>query len=109
MSMILKGINLANMGESRRIVIYDNGHVVVKEERWEEDGYKHYRTLYDIQAIQIPKGHGRLIDENDIDIPSTSVDIFENCRNCNLLDDEQVKEIITNAPTILEAEGEDEC
>ena len=56
------------------------------------------------QAIQIPKGHGDIKDVGKIDIPSTSVDMFENCGNCNLLDDEQVKEIIHNAPTILEAE-----
>lgn len=62
MSIILKGIDLAEMGERRRIVIYDNGHVVVKEEGWDEDRYKHYKTLYDVQAIQIPKGHGRIGD-----------------------------------------------
>lgn len=33
-------------------------------------------------------------------VPNTHVDIFENCRNCELLDDEQVEELIDNAPTI---------
>ena len=33
-------------------------------------------------------------------VPNTHVDIFENCRNCELLDDEQVNELIDNAPTI---------
>ena len=42
----------------------------------------------------------RLIDADALKIPSTSVDIFENCRNCRLLDEEQVREIIDNAPTI---------
>ena len=65
MSMILKGIDLPKMGEGRRIVIYDNGDVVVNEEGWGEDGYKHYRTSYDVKAIQIPKGHGRIIDEDE--------------------------------------------
>jgi hypothetical protein len=42
----------------------------------------------------------RLIDANSIKIPSTSVDAFENCRNCNLLDEFQVREIIDSEPTI---------
>lgn len=42
----------------------------------------------------------RLIDADAIKIPSTSVDMFENCRNCNLLDEYQVREIIDSAPTI---------
>lgn len=60
MSMILKGIDRPKMGEKRRITIFDNGDVVVKEERWDEDGYKHYKTSYDVEAIQIPKDHGRI-------------------------------------------------
>ena len=42
----------------------------------------------------------RLIDADALKIPSTSVNMFENCRNCRLLDEEQVREIIDNAPTI---------
>ena len=42
----------------------------------------------------------RPIDADALKIPSTSVDMFENCRNCRLLDEEQVREIIDNAPTI---------
>ena len=42
----------------------------------------------------------RLIDADIIKIPSTSVDAFENCRNCKLLDEYQVKEIIDDAPTV---------
>lgn len=33
-------------------------------------------------------------------IPETSVDAFQNCRNCTLLDKEQVTELIDAAPTI---------
>ena len=40
------------------------------------------------------------IDADAIQIPSTYVDIFENCRNCRLLDEDQVREIINSAPTI---------
>lgn len=42
----------------------------------------------------------RPIDADAIQIPSTYVDMFENCRNCKLLDEEQVREIIDNAMTI---------
>ena len=44
----------------------------------------------------------RLIDAEALimAIPDTSVDIFENCRNCKLLDKEQITDIINNAPTI---------
>ena len=44
----------------------------------------------------------RLIDADALKkaIPETSVDAFENCRNCVLLDKEQVNELIDAAPTI---------
>ena len=53
-------------------------------------------------AVPVPP-HGRLIDADALVIPKTHVDMFENCRNCMLLDAEQVKEIISNAPTIIPA------
>ena len=44
----------------------------------------------------------RLINADDLKlaIPETSVDAFQNCRNCVLLDKEQVNELIDAAPTI---------
>lgn len=108
MSIILKGIDSPKMGECRRIVIYDNGDVVVNEERWGEDGYKHYKTFYDVEAIQIPKGHGRLIDADALET------IFKDMAKCEW--NQKVSPIswayafedtideIDNAPTILEAE-----
>lgn len=44
----------------------------------------------------------RLIDADVLKkaIPETSVDAFQNCRNCVLLDKEQVHELIDAAPTI---------
>lgn len=48
----------------------------------------------------------RLIDADAIQIPSTSVDMFENCRNCKLLDEDQVRELINSAPTIEPKRGE---
>ena len=44
----------------------------------------------------------RLIDADVLKelIPTTSVDMFENCRNCSLLSEEQVLELIDMTPTI---------
>lgn len=44
----------------------------------------------------------RLIDADDLKlaIPETSVDAFQNCRYCVLLDKEQVNELIDAAPTV---------
>lgn len=44
----------------------------------------------------------RLIDADALkeQIPETRADIFENCRNCNLLDASEVLGIIDEAPTI---------
>lgn len=47
-----------------------------------------------------------MIDADAIQIPSTYVDLFENCRNCKLLDRDQVREIIDNTPTIEPKRGE---
>lgn len=43
----------------------------------------------------------RLIDADALKemIPTTSVDMFENCRNCSLLSEEQVNELIDMTPT----------
>lgn len=44
----------------------------------------------------------RMIDADELkaSIPETNVSIFENCHDCTLLDAEQVKELIDDAPTI---------
>lgn len=44
----------------------------------------------------------RLIDADALKlaIPETRVDVFQNCRNCMLLDKEQVNELIDAAPTV---------
>lgn len=39
-------------------------------------------------------------DEFKESIPETSVDAFQNCRNCTLLDKEQLNELIDAAPTL---------
>lgn len=101
MSIILKGIDLPNSGQIE-IIIRPHGKVFSKT-----------RGI-SAEAIQIPKGHGRLIDANkleammyheafEIDSDMQKWDrgcwirykVFENCMN-RLLPD-----------TILEAEGGD--
>lgn len=44
----------------------------------------------------------RLIDADVLKemVPTTSVDMFENCRNCSLLSEEQVLELIDMTPTV---------
>lgn len=50
----------------------------------------------------------RLIDADELKkrIPITHADEFENCRNCSLLCDWEVEDIVDNAPTIVEFEGD---
>ena len=99
MSIILEGIDLPKHGETKRIVLYDNGDIVVDEDGWDEDGNRYYRTTYDIQAIQIPNGHGNLKDENEIKKNSIDdgYDLYVSWTD------------IDNAPSILESEEDDEC
>lgn len=101
MSIILEGIDLAKMGECRRIVIYDNGDVVVNDEVWGEDGYKHYRTSYDVKAIQIPKDHGKLIDADELVKHLRKDPLFD------LVERYGISGVIESRPTILEAEERD--
>lgn len=84
MSLILEGIDLPSEGEDMTIEINSNGDV------------RAYSTVlrvidHDIRAIQIPKGHGRLIDRDDIYIGRWDIDT-------------DLAEQIQNAPTILESE-----
>ena len=66
MSIILEGIDLPKSGETKRIVLYDNGYIVVNEEGWDEDGCRCFTFSYDVKAIQIPTPHGRLIDADEL-------------------------------------------
>lgn len=81
MSLILKGIDLPSKGEDVTIEINSSGYV---------RAYSTVPMVYDsdIQAIQIPKGHGRIIDEDE-------ATAYKN---------EEDNEIIVVAHTILEAE-----
>ena len=62
----------------------------------------------DCPLIELPP-HGRLIDADALinAVPKAEADIFENCRYCTCLDSEQIKDLINDAPTIIEAEVED--
>lgn len=94
MSIILKGINLPSKNARDYIIIgwYENnthGGLDLKS-----------KFVECADVIQIPKGHGRLIDGDKFKetMGDTNMDIYT----------DEVKEHIDDAPTILEAE-EDEC
>ena len=91
MSIILKGIDLPSKGEDVTIEINSSGYV------------RAYSTVpmvydHDIQAIQIPKGHGRLIDASEL------IKSYMKGTKTDIDDFYDTIDIIDNAPTILEAE-----
>ena len=117
MSLILKGIDLPKrkdvMHHEKYIIhIYDDGEVYVGKELYDADNRlkgkeKYTKLIIDgVQAIQIPKDHGRIIDERET--------IRGWCKGCAFNDgicgkDETIcedKEMCKYAPTILEAENE---
>ena len=88
MSIILKGIDMPEKENQMYMMeLYADGHCSVAKI---EDGKCYELTIpSETEAIQIPKGHGRLIDEVKI--------------NDALLRDDG-RQFDTDAPTILEAE-----
>ena len=80
MSLILKGIDLPKDTEGISVTFHT------------ADGWRETHILDVAEAIQIPKGHGRLIDESDITVEE---DVYY-----------QTYKI--NAPTILGEESEEE-
>ncbi len=73
MSLILKGIDRPERGETLNIKITDNGMVWVTK----KDGWDYYSGY----AIQIPKNHGRLIDMDDSMIfHGIHKEYFEECK-----------------------------
>ena len=106
MSLILKEINLPKEGNSIIIEVFPCGSCsVMKVEKGE---CHELEIVSDVQAIQIPKGHGRLIDGDALKT------IFKNMAKCEW--NQKVSPIswayafedtideIEDAPTILEAE-----
>lgn len=90
MSLILKGVDLPTNGETLIVGIYGNGLVSVE----------HSKPLVlpieiNADAIQIQKGHGDIIDRNDIYIGRWDIDT-------------DLAEQLLNAPIILESENNNE-
>lgn len=91
MSMILKGIDLPKEGLTTNINILSNGDIYVS-------AFDGTRTNYEVlrnSAIQIPKGHGRLGDLDELEKSIEEVD---------RPDGYTALVHIKYAPTILEAE-----
>ena len=82
MSMILKGIDLPNSGEIE-LIIRPHGKVL-----------SNTRGIY-AEAIQIPKGHGRLIDADAL---------FKDLKEQQIPFNSDINSAILVAPTILESE-----
>lgn len=96
MSIILKGIDLPKNGDCHHITIYDNGNTYITTSNvlYETD-------RKDVEAIQIPKGHGRLIDERKILLTNLKIFMCDGSYKDAL---KLICEKLDNAPTILEAE-----
>lgn len=97
MSFIVKGIDMPKE-LSISLDIWSDGTVRIANER-----------MFKGQAIQIPKGHGRLIDERELsdrllDIPHYTVNIHQ--VPTGVFRDADVLPEVRHSPTILEAEDD---
>lgn len=96
MSLILKGIDMPKDGEMHRINIYDNGNTyIITSNRLYETERK------DIEAIQIPTPHGRLIDGDEL---KKRLYGYERWTGIDEAPYEYAEKEVYDAPTILEAE-----
>lgn len=93
MSLILKGIDMPKDGEMHRINIYDNGNTYITTSNMlcETD-------RKDVEAIQIPTPHGRLIDASEL------IKSYMRGTKTGIDDFYDTIDIIDEAPTILESE-----
>ena len=100
MSIILKGIDLPTNGETLIVGIYGNGLVSME--------YTKPLALaieINAEAIQIPKGHGRLIDADLLkDTVRDSVPAYTIGVKIPTFGDTQIMSAIDLMPTILEEE-----
>lgn len=98
MSIILKGIDLPKEGEEITLAIFHDGDIV---------SYKYWLPK-EAEAIQIPKGHGRLIDGNKLRATLRRWTEDEWNQKTSPVSwayaYEDIIDLIDNAPTILEAE-----
>ena len=93
MSIILKGIDMPKNGEMHRINIYDNGntYIITSNILYETD-------RKDVEAIQIPTPHGRLIDADALELEK-EVELADDWKTAH-----EIANCVKYAPTILEAE-----
>lgn len=89
MSIILKGINLPKDNKPLNLEIYSDGHIWIN---WGPE-YERKNNV----AIQIDRPHGRLTD----------VDKLKEAIRTDIMGGLNYEHFMNNAPTILEAEGEE--
>ena len=90
MSLILKGIDMPKEGEKITLAIFHDGDIV---------SYKYWLPK-DAEAIQIPKGHGRLIDADELVKHLRKDPLFD------LVERYGISGVIESRPTILDKERE---
>lgn len=97
MSLILEGLNIPKEGEWLEIIIKPTKEVIVDTIRYRDNAL--LNTEYG-SAIQIPKSHGRLIDEREV--KKTQFIINDQWGSYPVISLGNLNHI----PTILEAEEE---
>ena len=104
MSLILKGIDMPiGKDEALLLLILGDGTVA------EKISPNRYEEMTDTEAIQIPKGHGRLIDEGQVLFDIVGLDTYKmeiDGAIYTMRKDVDVLPTIRHAPTILESEEE---
>ena len=103
MSIILKGIDIPKSKDNRYIIqIYNDGEIHIAEEVWDDtkEGHDKLQRRYigESKAIQIPKGHGRLIDGDALELEK-EVELADDWKTAH-----EIANCVKYAPTILEAE-----
>ncbi len=102
MSIILEGIDMPKEGEWLEIIVKPTKEVIVDTIRYRDNAL--LKTEYGL-AIQIPKGHGRLIDADLLkDTIRDSVPAYTIGVKIPTFGDTQIMSAINVMPTILEAE-----
>lgn len=105
MSVILKGIDLPNKGERYHIFIEKDKLMCSKWKKTPSKMFENYLGEIEIEAIQIPKDHGRLIDADLFkDIIKDSVPAYSIGVKIPTYGDMDVMDKIAIMPTILEEE-----
>ena len=95
MSLILKGIDSPKEDEWLEVIIKPTKEVIVDTIRYRDNAL--LKTEYGL-VIQIPKGHGRLIDKDELLSHLKKDPLF------SLVEQYGISGVIESRPTILEAE-----